>query len=297
MVQTYSYDAFFPHVFSDMDLPFKPYKFTGKERDSESGLDNFGARYNSSQYGRFMTPDPMGGHYEDPQTLNRYSYVRNNPLSLTDPTGLDFYLQCTDQEHKNCTQVEIDKNKTWVQAQNGQATIITSDSIRAGQNTANVDEHGVEINGNNHGIYFSNPASHTTDANGNDINHNPIDLAGSGALRNFSFNINGNCSGTCLASGTFQYNGTPDQTRELLDARGAFRSIVDRTIPIWGQSLDEHFEHPNTTQHRFDDAPSPHFSVPRDPRATVPTIGPFRVDTNAPGIRHAGCAWVGVGCY
>jgi putative transposase len=34
------------------------YKFTGKERDSESGLDNFGARYNSSQYGRFMSPDP-----------------------------------------------------------------------------------------------------------------------------------------------------------------------------------------------------------------------------------------------
>ena len=34
------------------------YKFTGKERDSESGLDNFGARYNASSMGRFMTPDP-----------------------------------------------------------------------------------------------------------------------------------------------------------------------------------------------------------------------------------------------
>jgi RHS repeat-associated protein len=33
------------------------YKFTGKERDSESGLDNFGARYNASAMGRFMTPD------------------------------------------------------------------------------------------------------------------------------------------------------------------------------------------------------------------------------------------------
>jgi RHS repeat-associated protein len=38
------------------------YKFTGKERDSESGFDNFGARYYSSQYGRFLSPDPMGGH-------------------------------------------------------------------------------------------------------------------------------------------------------------------------------------------------------------------------------------------
>lgn len=55
-------------------------KFTGKERDAESGLDNFGARYMGSSLGRFMSPDPMGGHPQDPQTLNRYTYVRNNPL-------------------------------------------------------------------------------------------------------------------------------------------------------------------------------------------------------------------------
>jgi len=76
---------------------------SGKERDSESGLDNFGARYNSSQYGRFMTPDVMGGHQEDPQTLNKYAYVRNNPLNLTDPTGLDFNLQCTETENNHST--------------------------------------------------------------------------------------------------------------------------------------------------------------------------------------------------
>jgi RHS repeat-associated protein len=69
-------------------------QFTGKERDAESGLDNFDARYLGSSMGRFMSPDPVGGHTEDPQTLNRYAYVRNNPLSLTDPTGLDFYLNC-----------------------------------------------------------------------------------------------------------------------------------------------------------------------------------------------------------
>ena len=67
---------------------FNHYKFTGKERDSESGLDNFGARYMSSQYGRFMTPDRLVDmHKEDPQSLNLYSYVRNRPLSNTDPTG------------------------------------------------------------------------------------------------------------------------------------------------------------------------------------------------------------------
>ena len=66
------------------------YKFTGKERDTESGLDNFGARYDSSQYGRFMTPDPMlnSGRPSNPQTWNRYTYAQNNPLVITDPTGL-----------------------------------------------------------------------------------------------------------------------------------------------------------------------------------------------------------------
>jgi RHS repeat-associated protein len=67
-------------------------RFTGKERDSESGLDNFGARYISSTMGRFMSPDPSGLSYAnpfDPQSFNLYSYVRNNPLINTDPTGLD----------------------------------------------------------------------------------------------------------------------------------------------------------------------------------------------------------------
>jgi RHS repeat-associated protein len=77
------------------------YKFTGKERDSESNLDNFGARYYASSYGRFMTPDwsekPNALPYAniaDPQTLNLYSYVRNNPASLNDPDG-HCYPLCT----------------------------------------------------------------------------------------------------------------------------------------------------------------------------------------------------------
>src|SRR5438477_2046578 len=76
---------------------------TGKERDSESGLDNFGARYDASTMGRFMTPDPLGGHMEDPQTLNKYAYVRNNPTTLTDPTGLDIWLQgCGKETSSTC---------------------------------------------------------------------------------------------------------------------------------------------------------------------------------------------------
>jgi RHS repeat-associated protein len=68
--------------------------FTGKERDTESGLDYFGARYYGSSMGRFMSPDPSGLQYADPanpQTLNLYSYVLNNPLIFTDPSGLYCY--------------------------------------------------------------------------------------------------------------------------------------------------------------------------------------------------------------
>jgi RHS repeat-associated protein len=65
------------------------YKFTGKERDAESGLDDFGARYYSSNIGRFMSPDkPFADqHPSIPQSWNLYSYVRNNPLRAIDPTG------------------------------------------------------------------------------------------------------------------------------------------------------------------------------------------------------------------
>jgi len=71
------------------------YKFTGKERDSESGLDNFGKRYDSSSLGRFMTTDPVVITTErlmNPQQLNLYAYVANNPLRFIDPTGE--ILQC-----------------------------------------------------------------------------------------------------------------------------------------------------------------------------------------------------------
>lgn len=65
-------------------------QFTGKERDAETGLDHFGARYLSSAQGRFTSPDPLmnSGRPNIPQSWNRYSYVLNNPLRFTDPTGL-----------------------------------------------------------------------------------------------------------------------------------------------------------------------------------------------------------------
>ncbi len=58
------------------------------ERDSESGLDYAIFRYDNSRLGRFMTPDPIAGSLANPQSLNRYAYVLNNPINLIDPLGL-----------------------------------------------------------------------------------------------------------------------------------------------------------------------------------------------------------------
>ncbi|MGC8884743.1 MAG: RHS repeat domain-containing protein [Bryobacteraceae bacterium] len=64
-------------------------KFTGKERDQETGLDYFGARYYSGAQGRFTSADEpfLDQSPDDPQSWNLYSYVRNNPLRFIDPTG------------------------------------------------------------------------------------------------------------------------------------------------------------------------------------------------------------------
>jgi RHS repeat-associated protein len=65
-------------------------KFTQKERDNESGLDYFLARYYSSAQGRFTSPDPVALTVErltDPQRINLYGYTRNNRLAFIDPTG------------------------------------------------------------------------------------------------------------------------------------------------------------------------------------------------------------------
>ena len=70
--------------------PQDPRKFTGKERDPETGYDYFGARYYASRTGRFTTTDPaftLAENLVDPQRWNRYVYVRNNPLRYTDPDG------------------------------------------------------------------------------------------------------------------------------------------------------------------------------------------------------------------
>jgi len=77
-------------------------KFTGHERDTIAGdvhtLDYMRARYASPFLGRFTSIDPVGGDPTRPQSWNRYAYVRNNPILLSDFTGM------VDSQEGGCTQ-------------------------------------------------------------------------------------------------------------------------------------------------------------------------------------------------
>lgn len=63
------------------------YKYTGQEFDASTGLYDYGARQYDASLGRFLSPDTLVPDPENPQSLNRYSYVRNNPFRYSDPTG------------------------------------------------------------------------------------------------------------------------------------------------------------------------------------------------------------------
>lgn len=94
---------------------------TGKERDAESGLDYFGARYYSSSMGRWMSPDPIKmtkDRLADPQQMNLYNYGRNNPLSYIDADGRDINLANDTAEGRAAAQAKLTQGMSKAEAAN-----------------------------------------------------------------------------------------------------------------------------------------------------------------------------------
>jgi RHS repeat-associated protein len=85
------------------------YKFSGKERDAESGLDDFVARYYGNAVGRFSSPDSFlnDSHVSEPQSWNEYAYARNNPLRYIDPNGQKADVSVTCNSDQTACQVDI----------------------------------------------------------------------------------------------------------------------------------------------------------------------------------------------
>ena len=210
------------------------HKFTGKERDAESGLDNFEARYLGSSLGRFMSPDPMGGHLQDPQTLNRYAYVRNNPLSLTDPTGLDFYLSCqhTDKNGDVCQQQQVGTDSkgnavnAWVQGasdDNGKftATQIGNNPDGSGgliDKTTGTGSYTGTFDGQN--VTFTNAEGKQSTGDWVQGTDKTSGIAGGGDLGNrFQFTFMDHGADQTL-NFDFQFHGTRDLAESILERAG-----------------------------------------------------------------------------
>jgi hypothetical protein len=178
------------------------------------GWPNLGGWGRWQAMGRFMSPDPIGGHQEDPQTLNRYSYVRDNPLTLTDPTGLDFNLGCDKNNGTTCQGGHV-----YYQDQNGkyQETVVKSDD--KGNLT---DQSGNKYSGTFDGKNVTFTNSDGTKSSGSWIQgSNPTSgIKGGGALDSrFQFTFS-NHGASQLLHFDWTFAGTVQQARDALTNAG-----------------------------------------------------------------------------
>jgi RHS repeat-associated protein len=87
LTEYYPYGSTSNEQLLDPEAELPDYKFTGKELDASTGFYYYGARYYDPQIGRFISADTIVQAPYDPQSLNRYSYCRNNPVKYIDPSG------------------------------------------------------------------------------------------------------------------------------------------------------------------------------------------------------------------
>jgi RHS repeat-associated protein len=202
--------------------------FTGKERDTESGLDYFDARYYGSSMGRFMSPDPVFASPErvaDPQQWNMYAYVRNNPLSRTDPTGLDFNLTCSGGNTATC--------QGGLQGQTVDGKFSATDVDMNNSKDAGAgyhDQFGNQYTGTfdqNNGVSFTNTSTGDTSSNSRFIDgSDQTNVNGSGAFGGIQGQFNSNCGGSCEAKGSlFDLPGHAGATANLEQMIG--KSFID----------------------------------------------------------------------
>jgi len=272
---------------------------TGKERDAESGLDNFEARYLGSSLGRFMSPDPMGGDTNDPQSLNRYAYVRNNPLKLTDPTGLNFNLACSGPDTATCqgglqgtttTTTTTDANGNQTTTSTFTATEISND-----KNGNLVDQNGNQYSGTFDGtnVSFTQNGSTQSSTGAWKEGSDPTSgITGGGALDD-SFHFTFAQHGAGQKLNAFGYHvGSPEDAIRMLGAAGIRFSMLDTIF-----NVREMVDHPGALNFRSSGdqgtgANSTHLLLDRTPSATVPWAQTFNLHTGETNPwENLGAAW------
>jgi RHS repeat-associated protein len=135
-------------------------KFTEKERDEETKLDFFGARYHSSLLGRFTSTDPIYFEFMmalDPQRFNLYSYARNNPLKWIDPSGERVYLRGDLDWLRNNILYEMVGGKEefdkYFDIKDGQ--VVIREGVDPSQGNAGVQQLASLVNASQNYLYFA----------------------------------------------------------------------------------------------------------------------------------------------
>ncbi len=88
---TYTYDAY-GQLMSRTGTVMNPYLYTGRERDSLTGLYYYRTRYYDAEVGRFISKDVYKFNKNRPSSINRYAYTEGNPIIYTDPQGQWIWL-------------------------------------------------------------------------------------------------------------------------------------------------------------------------------------------------------------
>ena len=86
-LNTYKYDAF-GNITEKVEAVSNTFFYSGYEYDEETGLYYLRTRYYNPKTARFTSEDTFNGWYEDPLSLNKYTYAHNNPISYNDPDGM-----------------------------------------------------------------------------------------------------------------------------------------------------------------------------------------------------------------
>jgi len=176
--------------------------FTGMDQDTVSNLYDFPAREYGIQ-GRWPSPDPAGissVRMNDPQTWNRYSYVRNNPLKLTDPTGMidcDMWTGCVNGTGGG-----------WGGGSGG-FSVTTSDGSSGGANPSGVC------------VYLNNAGTGVDQQYGNGID------------------MNSN-SGECAMNGGYFFPGYANPATIDIDSDGGLDPMTESAVTVngvWNGSL------------------------------------------------------------
>ncbi|HYV85095.1 MAG TPA: RHS repeat-associated core domain-containing protein [Patescibacteria group bacterium] len=138
IIATHHYLPFGEERPAQTDATLNDKAFTGHQRDAESGLDYMMARYYGSSLEKFMSPDPgKDTALEDPQSWNKYTYVRNNPLRRVDPDGLTAYVSGTTKKERKEQFKELKQNLK----ENG-ASKAELRSLRLNKKTGEVTQSG-----------------------------------------------------------------------------------------------------------------------------------------------------------